>query len=95
MANANAVFDYPNPALADDSELKRHCLYRLSRDKWLRGQSYLDATSGIGPFLVADRGHFATQVGRLKMDIRNLEASLCGGGESIADPIKLGLAGAI
>ena len=37
MTNANADFDYPNPALPDDSELKRHCLYRLSRERWLRG----------------------------------------------------------
>lgn len=38
MTNANEDFDYPNPALPDDSELKRHCLYRLSRGRWLRGQ---------------------------------------------------------
>lgn len=36
MINADADFDYPNPALPD--ELKRHCLYRLGREGWLRGQ---------------------------------------------------------
>jgi len=39
MTNADEDFDYPNPALPDDSELKRHCLYRLSREGWLRGDS--------------------------------------------------------
>lgn len=39
MTNADADFDYPNPALLDDSELKKHCLYRLSRESWLRSNS--------------------------------------------------------
>jgi len=34
MTNADADFDYPNPALPN--ELKRHCLYRLDRERWLR-----------------------------------------------------------
>ncbi|MDM0017149.1 GNAT family N-acetyltransferase [Variovorax saccharolyticus] len=35
MVNANEDFDHPNPALPDGSELKRMCLYRLSRERWL------------------------------------------------------------
>ncbi|WP_093384550.1 GNAT family N-acetyltransferase [Variovorax sp. OV329] len=35
MTNADSDFDYPNPAL-DGSELKRHCLYRLSRKRWFQ-----------------------------------------------------------
>ncbi|MDM0036950.1 GNAT family N-acetyltransferase [Variovorax sp. J22P271] len=38
MTNSDADFDYPNPALSD--ELKKHCLYRLSRERWLRGNSH-------------------------------------------------------
>jgi len=36
MTNANEDFNYPNPALTEGSELKRHCLYRISRERWLR-----------------------------------------------------------
>lgn len=39
MTNADPDFDYPNPALPNDSELKKHCLYRLSRERWLRSGS--------------------------------------------------------
>ncbi|HSV58292.1 MAG TPA: GNAT family N-acetyltransferase [Variovorax sp.] len=35
MSNANEDFDHPNPALPEGSTLKRHCLYRLSRERWL------------------------------------------------------------
>jgi len=34
MTHANEDFDYPNPALPD--RLRRHCLYRLRRDAWIR-----------------------------------------------------------
>jgi RimJ/RimL family protein N-acetyltransferase len=36
MINANEDFDHPSPALAEGSALRRHCLYRLSRERWLR-----------------------------------------------------------
>ena len=39
MTNANEDFDYPNPALAQDNKLKRHCLYRITREQWLRMES--------------------------------------------------------
>jgi RimJ/RimL family protein N-acetyltransferase len=38
LVNANEDFDHPNPALAEGSTLKRHCLYRLSRERWLRNE---------------------------------------------------------
>ena len=34
MTNANEDFDHP--ALPEGSELKRHCLYRISREAWLQ-----------------------------------------------------------
>jgi RimJ/RimL family protein N-acetyltransferase len=34
MKNANADFDHP--ALPEGSELRRHCLYRIGRQAWLR-----------------------------------------------------------
>ena len=34
MTNANEDFDHP--ALPEGSELRRHCLYRISREAWLR-----------------------------------------------------------
>jgi len=34
MSNANEDFDHP--ALPEGSELRRHCLYRISREAWLR-----------------------------------------------------------
>jgi len=37
MTNANEDFDHPKPALPEGSALKRMCLYRLSREQWLRG----------------------------------------------------------
>jgi len=37
MTNANEDFDHP--ALPEGSALRRHCLYRLSRDKWLRNDA--------------------------------------------------------
>lgn len=36
MMNANEDFNYPNPALTEGSKLKRHCLYRITRERWLR-----------------------------------------------------------
>ncbi|MDM0047700.1 GNAT family N-acetyltransferase [Variovorax sp. J22R115] len=36
MTNANEDFDHPHPGLPQGSALKRMCLYRLSRDTWLR-----------------------------------------------------------
>lgn len=39
MVNANEDFDHP--ALPEGSELRRHCLYRLGRQRWLRGTGSL------------------------------------------------------
>jgi hypothetical protein len=47
MINANEDFDHP--ALPEGSELRRHCLYRMSRERWMTRETTPDPSVEARP----------------------------------------------